>query len=956
MKNIFFLTLFIISFSVVAISQTITFDKTFPASYATQVLQTDDGGYLLNCSSYPTSYLNFVKTDQFGYIQWSKEYPEITQPGKKIYKTYDGGYIAVGNKLNGSYTDICLIKLDQNLDTIWTKTYGAFDQPETGHTVIQLPDSSFIISSLDYPGFYLRKTDVYGSLLWTKMIGGKSLVPSYLVNLNDGNFLFGLYGTLIKMNSDADTLWNKTLIGLNYSLLTNDGYILLQTFSYLQKLDQDGNILWGKDISFVKSFAQSTNDKYILLKGAFATFNPSPFSILTIDTSGNILSEISFEERGEYITNTLDGGFAICGSMPSNLAWLPAWLLKTDNEFNYTAISLRAPNDGQNLNIFNTYPIIWKANNVNYVNIEYSTDNQVTWNSVINYYPAEADTFNWTLPDMPSGNLFIRISDSFNPDVYDISDPPQTAINYQSTDYIAANEIFMWMGNYGMNSHNPLTDDSGFYWPGGEEATIPAIFADGLVWGGKVNEEIRVNGSTYRYGLTPGYILPSGLPSDPAETKSKMFKLKRDWQYLPPSAERDRYEFDFLNWPVDVGAPWTDNDNDGVYTLGIDEPKIIGDETLFFVANDLDTATSLFTYGSNPIGLEFQVTTFGYNSELLKDVVFKKYKIINKSPDTVTDMYLTYWTDDDLGYASDDYVGCDTLLNLGYTYNGDNDDHFYGASPPAVAHMIVQPPIVASEPTDSARFGDGWKKGYKNTPLSSFVLYIGASSTYADPDMGVYAGTLMYYNYMQGLIWNGDPFIDPNTGLQTNFCLAGDPVSATGWYEGDGWPGGPWPDDRRFSLSSGPFNIAPGDTQEVVIAFLIKRGTDNINSIAELKNYAALIQHWYDNDLVTDVNETAPSLPTEFSLSQNYPNPFNPVTVIRYSIPNVETHRNASLRNVTLKVYDILGREVITLVNEEKPAGSYEVEFDGSKLSSGVYFYRIQAGSFTQTKKMMVLK
>ncbi len=89
-------------------------------------------------------------------------------------------------------------------------------------------------------------------------------------------------------------------------------------------------------------------------------------------------------------------------------------------------------------------------------------------------------------------------------------------------------------------------------------------------------------------------------------------------------------------------------------------------------------------------------------------------------------------------------------------------------------------------------------------------------------------------------------------------------------------------------------------------------------------------------------------IPEKFVLSQNYPNPFNPVTVIRYSIPNVETHlpagrqgRNASLRKVTLKVYDILGREVITLVNEEKPAGTYEVEFNGSKYASGVYFYQL---------------
>ena len=522
--------------------------------------------------------------------------------------------------------------------------------------------------------------------------------------------------------------------------------------------------------------------------------------------------------------------------------------------------------------------------------------------------------------------------------------------NYQSVDYIAANEIFMWMGNNGMNSHDPRTDGSGFYWPGGENATISAIFADGLVWGGKVNGEIRVNGATYRYGLTPGYILPSGFPSDPFELKSKIFKLKKDWQNLPPSAERSRYEFDYLNWPVDVGAPWDDNDGDGIYTPGIDEPKIIGDETLFFVANDLDTARSLYTYGSNPIGLEFQVTTFGYNTEQLKDVVFKKYKVINKSNTDVTDMYFTYWADDDLGDAGDDYEGFDSTLNLGYCFNGDNDDNFfYGTPPPAVGHVMIQGPIIPSEASDSARYGNGWEKGFKNLGITATGMIIKTSILWPnDPDLGAYEGTLQFYNMMQGLNMDGSSIINPITNEPTIWPLTGNPVSGTGWYEGDGWPGGPSSGDRRYHVPTGPFNMASGDTQEVVIAFLMKKGTDNINSITELKNYAAQIQHWYDNDFVTDVKETIPTIPTKFSLSQNYPNPFNPVTTIKYAISSEEL--------VQLKVYDILGSEIATLVNQEQNAGSYNVDFNASHLASGIYFYRLQAGSFIGTKKMILLK
>ena len=116
---------------------------------------------------------------------------------------------------------------------------------------------------------------------------------------------------------------------------------------------------------------------------------------------------------------------------------------------------MRSPIDSQTLNIFSTYNIIWNSNNVNNVNLDYSTDNQLTWNPIIHYYPAEEDTFSWTIPDIPAGDLYIKISDSFNPDVYDRSDPPQKTIYYQMNDYIAANEIFMWQANNGMNSHDP---------------------------------------------------------------------------------------------------------------------------------------------------------------------------------------------------------------------------------------------------------------------------------------------------------------------------------------------------------------------------------------------------------------------------------------------------------------------------------------------------------------------
>ena len=98
----------------------------------------------------------------------------------------------------------------------------------------------------------------------------------------------------------------------------------------------------------------------------------------------------------------------------------------------------------------------------------------------------------------------------------------------------------------------------------------------------------------------------------------------------------------------------------------------------------------------------------------------------------------------------------------------------------------------------------------------------------------------------------------------------------------------------------------------------------------------------------TDLKEDNSIIPSEFNLYQNYPNPFNPRTIISYQLP--------ISGNVVLKVYDVLGNEITTLVNEEKPVGYYETNWNASNLASGIYFYRLQAGSFVQTRKMILLK
>ncbi|MGD8778503.1 MAG: T9SS type A sorting domain-containing protein [Ignavibacteria bacterium] len=123
------------------------------------------------------------------------------------------------------------------------------------------------------------------------------------------------------------------------------------------------------------------------------------------------------------------------------------------------------------------------------------------------------------------------------------------------------------------------------------------------------------------------------------------------------------------------------------------------------------------------------------------------------------------------------------------------------------------------------------------------------------------------------------------------------------------------------------------------------------------------LAYFFPGDIISSVSNNE-IIPVQFNLSQNYPNPFNPMTTIDFSIAVSSNSNVDNLSLVTLKVYDLLGREVAVLVNEKKSAGNYKVQFDGTNLSSGIYFYRLTVEGasgnkdqgFIDTKKLVLLK
>ncbi|MBK7105037.1 MAG: S8 family serine peptidase [Ignavibacteriae bacterium] len=154
------------------------------------------------------------------------------------------------------------------------------------------------------------------------------------------------------------------------------------------------------------------------------------------------------------------------------------------------------------------------------------------------------------------------------------------------------------------------------------------------------------------------------------------------------------------------------------------------------------------------------------------------------------------------------------------------------------------------------------------------------------------------------------------------------------------------PNDISLVISTGPFNLQPNVKHN--FDFLIAAGDD----LTKLTQTVISAKQKY-GEVLTSIDFTEETVPDKLELFQNYPNPFNPTTIIKYSIPKNEKRETS---NIKLMVYDVLGKEIRTLLNQKQNPGNYEINFDASDLSSGIYFYKLTYGNFISTKKMILLR
>ncbi|MGD8306435.1 MAG: hypothetical protein PVF17_07260, partial [Ignavibacteria bacterium] len=261
-----------------------------------------------------------------------------------------------------------------------------------------------------------------------------------------------------------------------------------------------------------------------------------------------------------------------------------------------------------------------------------------------------------------------------------------TALSWRDSSsytYLNINNISTVFRNNGISDIDEGESNSGLVFPKGSGKT--AVFISGLIWGAFVPEDpqVRVGGSTYNSGLQGGKILSPGVAEDTHLPHVRIYRVRRDVYPGGPDIDlsvevseegkneydiRTQYELDWIEWRADDGAPFDDIDGNGIYNPDIDIPGIPGaDQTIWFVANDLDSLVSTSFYGAPPLGLEYQATYWAYNNgSFIDNVIFRKYRLINKSITAFNDMYVSLYSDTDIGNSTDDYAGCDTTLQLIY--------------------------------------------------------------------------------------------------------------------------------------------------------------------------------------------------------------------------------------------------------------------------------------------------
>ena len=479
-----------------------------------------------------------------------------------------------------------------------------------------------------------------------------------------------------------------------------------------------------------------------------------------------------------------------------------------------------------------------------------------------------------------------------------------------------------------------------------------AIFSAGFSISGLVDGQIRSAGHRHASGdFWPGPLDDDGKAPDDCSEFDRIYNIYR--ADVESALQGGAPTEDIIDWPYHLGAPVFDGDGnpDNYNWIEGDRPEILGDQMIWWILNDRGNTHTRFD--TIPIGIEIRASAFAFGPGwgFVQNTTFYRYKIKNRNTRPIQKIYAGLFNDVDLGDFDDDYVGSDSSLGLAFYYNQDNEDggHYgYGTPPPAIGFTAIKGPQKDLGGAGTCRRRSGEELG-----LTGFIT--GKNS--AEPRSGV-----DLYDTLRSRWWQtgermaiGDNEWDLQfSEIPTRWIYPGDPITGAFWsaMNIDGLGTASRPGDKRGYINIGPFCLDPGEETEIVFAIIWSIGADHLDSVRQLRREARIIRRLRD-DLLTPLEprlDASALRPPQYALSafHNYPDPFSEETTIAYSLPQS--------MYVRLTIHDLLGREIVSLVNRQQEAGEYVVRYQPKALPSGVFLARLQLDRYSTTQKIAHIK
>ena len=517
--------------------------------------------------------------------------------------------------------------------------------------------------------------------------------------------------------------------------------------------------------------------------------------------------------------------------------------------------------------------------------------------------------------------------------------------------FLDINNIKAGISSSGFLFNDYLNLESPSYFLAPKDSSKSTIFSGNLWLGGlDVDGNLKLAAERFRSNSSSDTNENRDYQSGPNSINRTIYKIEQEkWNHIwkVSKSEIDYHKTHYSNagyvipkdiasWPgngnVSYGqaqylAPYVDANTNGYYDpQNGDYPIIRGDQALFFIFNDDKDHTE-----SKGASLKVEVHGMAYayitpNDTALNNTIFINYQIFNRSNYDNYNFYIGSFTDLDLGYSGDDYIGCDSTLSMYYAYNGQNTDgagqsYAYGAHPPAQGISFL------------------------NDPMNKFVYYNNDNNpTNGEPDKAWDC-----YKYLKGIWKDGRPMTYGGNGttlggIPANFMFSGELGDTSSWTEitANNAPG-----DRRGVGSTGPYNFLKDSCHCVDLAYTYARNyndTMNTASVATLKQYVQHIRNYYNTNLIHNCSDLVTSV-IDISKPKMgimvYPNPAsNKITV---SFSNL-----SDLQNTTISIFNIQGQLLL-----QKSVKQQQTELNISTFAKGIYVVKVNNNKNNMVSKFV---